>query len=186
MLSAKNLPTSRPTHPPRAEILRRRLLRMTTRSGTMGVSFPERRMFHVKQHPETRCFSSPARGQTIRSRRTNARTTPNARLNLCRRPRDLSRACFDCTTTDRARLASFSGSSSLNLQKPAKIAPFPGFTPARLPNPSEALPYKKPKFPYPPPSDADTPHNSSFLTPLPPHAICFLLLDFPPDLWYNM
>ncbi|MBQ3860062.1 MAG: hypothetical protein II779_06015, partial [Clostridia bacterium] len=29
----KNLPTSRLTHPPRAEILRRRLLRMTKKSG---------------------------------------------------------------------------------------------------------------------------------------------------------
>ena len=47
---AKNLPTSRPTHPPRAEILRRRLLRMTTRSGTMGGSRPKSRLFHVKHH----------------------------------------------------------------------------------------------------------------------------------------
>ena len=45
----KNLQTSRPTHPPCAEILRRRLLRMTKKSGTRGVSRPKLRSFHMKQ-----------------------------------------------------------------------------------------------------------------------------------------
>ena len=47
---AKNLPTSRLTHPPRAEILRRRLLRMTTRSEAMGSAALNEELFLVKHH----------------------------------------------------------------------------------------------------------------------------------------
>ena len=74
-------------------------------------------LFHVKQSPETRCLSSPARGQTFRSGHPNARPVPNARLNLRRRPQDLSCACFSCTTGDQARLAPCSGSSCPNHHK---------------------------------------------------------------------
>ena len=46
----KNLPTSRPTHPPCAEILRRRLLRMTKKSGDERASCLNEESFQEKQN----------------------------------------------------------------------------------------------------------------------------------------
>ena len=60
-------------------------------------------------------------------------------------------------------------SPCLNRQNLAKIGPFPGCTPARPLNPSEAFPFKKTKIPHIPPPDADKkpapvspPHSSPF------------------------
>ena len=64
-------------------------------------------------------------------------TTPNARLNLRRRPQNLFCACFSCTNTDRAKLPPCSGSSGLNQKERAGIAPCSGFKTARLPNPAK-------------------------------------------------
>ena len=94
--------------------------------------------FHVKQSPETRCLSSPARGQTFRSKHPNARPVPNARLNLRRRPQNLFCACFSCTNTDRAGFSPPSGSSVPKRKQPAGIGGFLGFPSAR-PLPSFSL-----------------------------------------------
>ncbi len=53
-------------------------------------------------------------------------TTPNARLNLRRKPQNLFCARVQLHVEDRASLTLCSGSSGLNLYKPARIAPFPG------------------------------------------------------------
>ena len=57
--------------------LRQRFRRALKRDRVRAIGM----MFHVKQCPQTPCLSSPARGQTNRSRRTITRTTPIARLN---------------------------------------------------------------------------------------------------------
>ena len=92
---AKNLPTSRPTHPLCAEILRRRLLRMTEKSGDGGVSGLNEDSFQEKQNKIT-IVSRETKPKKPLYFFTRARmnkqipphkhaTTPNARLNLCRK-----------------------------------------------------------------------------------------------------
>ena len=101
----KNLPALRPTHPPRAEILRRGLLRMTKRSGDGRVPGLNEESFREEQTEIT-----------IVSRETLSRPpalcpSSNARLNFCRRPQNLFCARVQPHFGDQAGLAPCSGSS---------------------------------------------------------------------------
>ena len=150
----------------------------------------KKELFHVKYYPPNALiFFTRARPGNQIPPHEHA-TTPNARLNLRRRPARLRRCVRHCLRMfrlhvgDRARLASCFGSSFLNLFKRAGIAQSVGFKTAR-PNADSFSLKSPPKIPSTTPPGPN--HSSFVLIRPPPHSFNFQNpLDIPSLLCYTV
>ena len=85
----------------------------------------KKELFHVKHFPKSRVFlrlREDRQSDPESQNRDNAECAPESPAE----PAGLVLRMFQLHAEDRARLSPLSGSSGLNLQKPAKIAPFTG------------------------------------------------------------